>query len=77
VFIELGCHDNRDDAAWITENLDEIARNIVLCAYLPTGVARPKQQRQAGATFTNRSKFFQSLVTNLFPNMVSYDCQKQ
>lgn len=30
VFIELGYHDNRDDAVWITGNLDEIARNIVL-----------------------------------------------
>jgi len=30
VFIELGYHDNRDDAAWVTSNLDEIARNLVL-----------------------------------------------
>ena len=30
VFIELGYHDNPDDAAWVTNNLDEIARNIVL-----------------------------------------------
>lgn len=30
VFIELGYHDNRDDAVWITGHLDEIARNIVL-----------------------------------------------
>ena len=30
VFIELGYHDNEDDAAWVTGNLDEIARNIVL-----------------------------------------------
>ena len=30
VFIELGYHDNPDDAAWIKNNLDEIARNIVL-----------------------------------------------
>lgn len=28
-FIELGYHDNPDDAAWIQNNLDEIARNIV------------------------------------------------
>ncbi len=28
-FIELGYHDNPDDAAWITNNLDPIARNIV------------------------------------------------
>lgn len=30
VFLELGYHDNADDAAWITGNLDAIARNIVL-----------------------------------------------
>lgn len=30
VFIELGYHDNVDDATWVKQNLDEIARNIVL-----------------------------------------------
>ena len=30
VFIELGYHDNPDDAVWIQNNLDPIARNIVL-----------------------------------------------
>ena len=30
VFIELGYHDNRDDAIWIKSNLDAIARNIVI-----------------------------------------------
>lgn len=30
VFIELGYHDNEDDAAWVQNNLNEIARNIVL-----------------------------------------------
>lgn len=30
VFIELGYHDNVDDAAWIKANLDAAARNIVL-----------------------------------------------
>lgn len=30
VFIELGYHDNPDDATWVTNNLDAIARNIVL-----------------------------------------------
>lgn len=30
VFIELGYHDNPDDATWVTSNLDAIARNIVL-----------------------------------------------
>ncbi len=30
VFLELGYHDNTDDAAWIKANLNAIARNIVL-----------------------------------------------
>lgn len=30
VFIELGYHDNADDAAWIKNNLNSAARNIVL-----------------------------------------------
>ncbi len=30
VFIELGYHDNADDAAWIKNNLDRAAQNIVL-----------------------------------------------
>lgn len=30
VFIELGYHDNADDAAWIKSSLDAAARNIVL-----------------------------------------------
>ena len=30
MFIELGYHDNADDAAWIKNNIDAAARNIVL-----------------------------------------------
>lgn len=30
VFIELGYHDNSDDATWIKNNIDAAARNIVL-----------------------------------------------
>ena len=30
VFLELGYHDNPDDASWVKNNLDAIARNIVL-----------------------------------------------
>lgn len=30
VFLELGYHDNPDDATWVKNNLDAIARNIVL-----------------------------------------------
>ncbi|MCD8004702.1 MAG: N-acetylmuramoyl-L-alanine amidase [Oscillospiraceae bacterium] len=30
VFVELGYHDNREDALWIENNLDAAARNLVL-----------------------------------------------
>ncbi|MEQ2442153.1 N-acetylmuramoyl-L-alanine amidase [Pseudoflavonifractor sp. CLA-AP-H29] len=30
VFLELGYHDNPDDAAWVKNNLESIARNLVL-----------------------------------------------
>lgn len=30
VFVELGYHDNRDDATWIKNNLDAVARSIAL-----------------------------------------------
>ena len=30
VFLELGYHDNPDDAAWVQNNLDPIARNLAL-----------------------------------------------
>lgn len=30
VFLEIGYHDNRDDAIWVTGNLEPIARNVVL-----------------------------------------------
>lgn len=30
VFLELAYHDNPEDALWITNNLDEIAKNLVL-----------------------------------------------
>ncbi len=30
VFLELGYHDNPDDATWVVNNLDTIARNLVL-----------------------------------------------
>ena len=30
VFLEIGYHDNPDDATWVTTNLDLIARNLVL-----------------------------------------------
>ena len=30
VFLEIGYHDNEEDAEWIKDNLDKIARNLIL-----------------------------------------------
>ncbi len=48
VFLELGYHDNADDATWVTNNLDEIARNIVLSLteYFGIPFLNPTTQRQ-------------------------------
>ncbi len=49
VFIELGYHDNPDDAAWIKNNLDAAARNIVLSLteYFGIPFLQPQPPRQA------------------------------
>lgn len=49
VFIELGYHDNPDDAAWIKSNLDPVARNIVLSLteYFAIPFLTPVPPRQA------------------------------
>ena len=49
VFIELGYHDNPDDAAWVQNNLDAIARNLVesLCQYFGIPFLEPRPARQA------------------------------
>ena len=49
VFIELGYHDNPDDAAWVKNNLNAIARNIVssLCQYFGIPVLEPRPARPA------------------------------
>lgn len=49
VFIELGYHDNPDDATWVKQNLDLIARNIVgsLCQYFGIPFLEPRPPRQA------------------------------
>ena len=48
VFIELGYHDNPDDAAWIKNNLDAAARSIVLALteYFGIPFLTPRPQRQ-------------------------------
>lgn len=47
VFLELGCHDNPDDAAWIERNLDPIARSVVqsLAAYFEVPFLEPRPER--------------------------------
>lgn len=48
VFIELGYHDNVDDATWVQNNLDEIARNLVLSLteYFGIPFLTPRPERQ-------------------------------
>lgn len=48
VFIELGYHDNPDDAAWIKSNLDAAARSIVLALteYFGIPFLTPRPERQ-------------------------------
>ena len=50
VFIELGYHDNEDDAAWIKSHLDEIARTIVLALteYFGIPFLEPGSPRRQG-----------------------------
>ena len=49
VFIELGYHDNPDDATWVKNNLDRIAQNIVLSLteYFGIPFLYPQTPRQA------------------------------
>ncbi len=49
VFIELGYHDNTDDAVWIKNNLDAAARNIVLSLteYFGLPFLEPRASRRA------------------------------
>ena len=49
VFIELGYHDNPDDAAWIKNNLDAAARNIALSLteYFGVPFLTPRPARNA------------------------------
>ena len=50
VFIELGYHDNEDDAAWIKSHLNEIARTIVLALteYFGIPFLEPGSPRRQG-----------------------------
>lgn len=49
VFLELGYHDNPDDAAWVKNNLDPIARNLVrsLTEYFGIPFLLPRPPRNA------------------------------
>ena len=48
VFLELGYHDNSDDAAWVKGNLDAIAENIVqsLCQFFGIPFLMPQPLRR-------------------------------
>jgi len=47
VFIEFAYHDNKEDADWITENINEIAANVVrsLTQYFGLPFLQPEQTR--------------------------------
>lgn len=47
VFLEIGYHDNPDDATWVTQNLEAIARNLVLSLteYFGLPFLEPRQTR--------------------------------
>lgn len=49
VFLELGYHDNPDDASWVKQNLDPIARSIVLALteYFGLPFLEPMRPKQA------------------------------
>ena len=49
VFLELGYHDNADDAAWIKNNLEAVARTIVLSLteYFGVPFLEPRPSRPA------------------------------
>lgn len=49
VFLEIGYHDNPDDATWVTGNLDSIARNLVLSLteYFGLPFLEPRPKRSA------------------------------
>ena len=49
VFLEIGYHDNPDDATWVTNNLDPIARNLVLSLteYFGLPFLEPRASRRA------------------------------
>src|SRR5699024_2361076 len=49
VFLELGYHDNPDDASWVKQNLDAIARSIVLALteYFGLPFLEPMRPKQA------------------------------
>lgn len=55
VLAELGYHDNEEDARWIRENLQEIARALVLgvTEYFALPFQLPRQERPAAATQTS------------------------
>lgn len=55
VFLELGYHDNPDDAAWITGNIDMIAQNLVqsLARYFGIPFLMPVTPRPAVVDVTS------------------------
>lgn len=57
VFLELGYHDNKDDADWVTQNIQGIAQNLVLslCEYFNIPFIPPTPVRRGRVDVTSGS----------------------
>ncbi|HWP50071.1 MAG TPA: N-acetylmuramoyl-L-alanine amidase, partial [Clostridia bacterium] len=55
LFLEIGYHDNTDDANWVTENIETIAKNIAqtLSEYFGQPFVTPIQPQQATVNTTS------------------------
>ena len=55
VFLELGYHDNKDDALWIKSNIENIARNIALSLteYFGIPFAEPTEPKTAAVNIAS------------------------
>lgn len=54
VFLELGYHDNREDAMWITENLPEIGRHIAEALTQLFGLPLVEPQQEVAAVVSTQ-----------------------
>jgi N-acetylmuramoyl-L-alanine amidase len=69
VFLELGYHDNPEDASWVKNNLDTIARNLVrsLCEFFSIPFLTPVPERQGTVTVNRGSLNIRARPDTLSP----------